>query len=55
LERYTATYDDRHEQTDGGGWNPQYTDTTTITMTFNPAPEPEKVNVNAEVVFYRDD
>ena len=55
LERYTATYEDRHEQTGGDPWNPQYTDTTTITMTFNPPPEPEKVNVNAEVVFYRDD
>lgn len=51
LERYTATYEDRHEQT-GGGLYPLYTDTTTITMTFNPPPEPEKVNVNAEVVFY---
>jgi len=54
LERYTATYEDRHEQT-GGGWYPSYTDTTTITMTFNPPPEPEKVNVNTEVVFYRDE
>lgn len=55
LERYTATYEDRHEQTGGGGWYPSYTDTTTITMTFNPPPEPEKVNVNAEVVFYGDE
>ena len=55
LERYTATYEDRHEQTGGGEWNPQYTDTTTITMTFNPPPEPEKINVNAEVVFYGDE
>ena len=55
LERYTVTYEDRHEQTGGGGWNPTYTDTTTITMTFNSPPEPEKVNVNAEVVFYGDD